>query len=295
VNKLKELLTKKKVAVADGAWGSELFNLGLKTRECPETWNQDFPGKVKKVAISYIEAGAEIILTNTFGGNVFKLKKYGLENKAFEINKRGVEISKEAGGNVLVFASMGPSGEFLEPAGDVTEKDMISCFRNQAAAFAAGKPDGIVIETMSDINEIKCALKGIREITGVPVAVSITYTKNPGGFFTITGITPAKAVKELEKEEISAIGSNCGSGIKDFIEITKILKQLTGIPLWMKPNAGIPHLEHGKTVYPDGPEEMAGSVNALIQAGVSVIGGCCGTTPAHIARIVMERNKRTRP
>ena len=135
-----------------------------------------------------------------------------------------MEISKEAAGNALVFASMGPSGEFLEPAGNVKETDMISCFRDQAAALVAGKPDGIIIESMSDINEIKCALKGVREITDIPVVVSMTYTKNPKGFATIMGITPEKAVKELEKEKISAIGSNCGSGIKDFIKITNIMK-----------------------------------------------------------------------
>lgn len=285
----KNLLEEKKVVISDGAWGTELMKKGFK-EGCPELWNITKPEEIKNIALSYAQAGSEIILTNTFGGNFLKLKKYKLEDRIIEINKRGVEISKAVSGESLVFASLGPTGEFLEPVGEITEKDMIENFTDQIKGFIEGKADGIVMETMSDINEVKCAIKAVRELSEMPVIVSMTFSKEPKGFATITGITPEKFGKFMEKEKVDAIGTNCTLSIEDFIPLVKILKEFTSFPLWVKPNAGMPQIKNGKVFYPDTPEYMAGYIKDLIGQGAKIIGGCCGTTPQHIKLMVRERN-----
>ncbi len=290
MNIFKKTLDEKKVIISDGAWGTELIKMGFK-EGCPELWNIDHTAEVKKIAMSYIQAGSEIILTNTFGGNFLRLKKYGLENKIIEINRRGVEISKEVSGKSLVFASLGPTGEFLEPIGEVTEKDMIKNFSGQVKGFIEGNADGIVIETMSDINEAQCAIKAIRELSQMPVIVSMTFSKDKKGFATITGTTPEKFVKIMEKEKIDAIGTNCTLSIEDFIPLVKAIKEFSSLPIWIKPNAGIPHIKDGKVSYPDTPEYMAGYIKDIIKQGAEIIGGCCGTTPEHIKLMSKERNK----
>ncbi len=278
------------ILVLDGAWGTEMIKRGLVPGECPELWNLSRPDDVLAVARSYQEVKADIILANTFGGNCFKLKKAGVLSQVWEINRRGVELSKEASGDSLVFASVGPTGEFLRPAGTITEKEMVLCFSEQVKAFVEGGADGVIIETMADLNEAKCALRAVKENSDFPVAVSMTFNKGKR-YATIMGITPEKAVVALEEAGADIIGANCGFGIENIVEIARIMRPLTTLPLWMKPNAGVPQLKGEKTIYPETPEQMIRFIPDLIKAGVSLIGGCCGTTPEHI-RLIAEKVPR---
>jgi 5-methyltetrahydrofolate--homocysteine methyltransferase len=287
----KSRLEKKRVLIADGGWGTELQKRGLPPGEPPENWNIGRPEEVGAVALSYVEAGAEIILTNTFGGSPLKLAKVNLKGQVTGINRKGAEISKQAAGDrALVFASIGPSGEFMAPLGTFSEEEMIKGFAEQARALAEGGADGIVVETMMDLAEAKAALDAARESTSLPVAVTMTFNKGPKGFATMMGTRPEQAAAELEKSGAEIIGANCGTGIDQMIELMKLLRSATALPLWCKPNAGLPELIDGKTVYRETPEMMASKLKALVQAGANIIGGCCGTTPAHIRAFVRERN-----
>ena len=199
-----------------------------------------------------------------------------------------MQLSREVCGDSLVFASIGPTGEFLKPLGTVSKEEMVLCFSEQVEAFVEGGADGVIIETMIDLNETKCALKAAKENSNLPVAVSMTFNKGERGYATVMGITPEKAAKELEKAGADIVGSNCGIGTKDIVEIARILRPVTTLPLWIKPNAGVPQLVKGKTIYPETPEEMAKFTPDLIKIGVNMIGGCCGTTPEHIRLIAKE-------
>ena len=287
-------LDKKKVLIVDGAWGTELINRGLKPREVPESWNIERPEEVHSVALSYINAGSDIILTNTFGGSPLKLAKKGLGEKTEEINRLGAEISKKAaGGWSLVFGSIGPTGELVKPLGTMTESELVSGFAEQAKALAAGGVDGIVIETMMDLAEAKAALRAVKENTSLPVAVTMTFNKAGRNYATLMGVRPDQAAAELEKVGADIVGANCGAGIDLMIEVVRLMRSGTSLPIWCKPNAGLPELVDGETVYRESPEKMACQFRTLVRAGASIVGGCCGSTPAHIRALVIERDKLT--
>jgi 5-methyltetrahydrofolate--homocysteine methyltransferase len=292
----KSRLEKEKILIADGGWGTELQKRGLPPGEVPEAWNLSRPEDVLAVARSYVEAGADIILTNTFGGSPLKLAKVDLGDKLVEINRRGAEISKQAAGDrALVFASIGPSGEIMAPLGTITEADMVKGFAEQAQALAEGGADGIVVETMMDLAEAKAAVRATKESTSLPVAVTLTFNKGPKGYATMMGIRPEQAAAELESAGTDIVGANCGAGIDIMIELMRLMRSATSLPIWCKPNAGLPELIDGKTVYRETPEMMASKLNALVQAGASIVGGCCGTTPAHIRAFILERNRLIGP
>ena len=288
----KQRLDEKKILIADGAWGTELSRRGLPPGEPPEKWNLDRPDEVQAVPAAYVEAGADIILTNTFGGSRLKLEKVQLESRLAETNRRGAELSKQAaGGRALVFASVGPTGEFMAPLGTITEEEMIACFAEQVQALVEGGADGIVIETMTDLGEALAALKAAKASSSLPAVVSLAFGKGPAGFATMMGVKPEQAAAALESAGADIVGANCGTGIDDIVEVVRLMRPATRLPIWAKPNAGLPELVKGKTVFRETPEEMAAHVPALVDAGASIVGGCCGTTPDHIRALADAARK----
>ena len=277
-------LDNKQILLSDGAWGTFLQATGLKPGECPELWNITHKNEVLKIAQSYIEAGSDIIETNSFGGSIFKLSQYGLGNRVFELNKAAAAISREAAGNnAHVAGSVGPTGKMLI-MGDVTEEELYNGFKEQCIALEAGGADIIIIETMSALDEASAAIKAARENTGCVVIATMTFDGDTNnGYHTMMGVTPSEMVVSLKEAGAHIIGSNCGNGIENMIGIVEeIRKADKDIPVMIQANAGVPELVDGKTVFRESPEMMASFVPALIEAGVNIIGGCCGTTPEHI-------------
>jgi methionine synthase I (cobalamin-dependent) len=266
--------------VTDGAWGTQLQSRGLPLGTCPDAWNLEQPAKVEEVARAYVDAGSQVILTNTFGANRFTLARHGLADRVAEINRSGVEIScRAAAGRAKVFASMGPTGKLLM-MGDVTEEELADAFCSQARAMAAGGADGIVVETMSDLAEAAIAVKAAAA-AGLPVVACMYFEHNKKGR-TSMGVTPEQAAEGLAAAGAEVIGANCGQGIEGFVDICRRLKAATDRPIWIKGNAGLPTLVDGQTTYTQKPQEFASFARPLVDAGASFLGGCCGTTPEFI-------------
>jgi 5-methyltetrahydrofolate--homocysteine methyltransferase len=271
----------------DGATGTQLQQRGLPIGSCPDVWNLEQPDKVEDVARCYVEAGSRVILANTFGANRFVLTRHGLAERVAEVNRAGVEIARRAaGGRALVFASVGPSGLMLV-MGQVSEDDLKAAYVEQAEAIAAAGADGIVIETMSDIAETALAAAAAHA-TGLPVVACMTFGSGANKDRTMMGVTPEQAAEQLIAAGADVVGSNCGQGIAGMVDICRRLHTVTGGPIWIKPNAGLPEMLDGKTIYRQTAAEFASYVPQLIEAGAALIGGCCGTTPEFI-RAVAER------
>jgi 5-methyltetrahydrofolate--homocysteine methyltransferase len=280
---LSELLTQHACLIADGAWGTELAKQGLGPGEAPDAWNLSHPHLVRGIARSYVMAGAQIILTNTFGGTTLKLQRAGLADDAFLLNRAGARLSREAADEgTLVFGSLGPTGEFMRPLGLITEEEMQASFGAQVQALVEGGVDGFVIETMSDLGEALAALRAVREHSALPAVVSLTFAHGPGGYATIMGVKPERAARELTAAGADVVGANCGAGMDLIVGAIGEMAGHTSLPLWAKPNAGLPVLEDGCTVFRETPEQMAAQAPALRAAGARIIGGCCGSTPAHV-------------
>ncbi|MFC1693843.1 homocysteine S-methyltransferase family protein [Candidatus Latescibacterota bacterium] len=283
--KFHDLLAEKRIILADGAWGTELAKKGYGGGECPELLNVEHEDVLLEIGASYVESGSDIILTNTFGGSPYKLAKYSVEDRIEELNETGVRISKKAAGDsALVLASIGPTGEFLAPLGLITVEEMTAAFARQVKAFIAGGADGVLIETMTDLGEMNCAIRAVKENCDLPLVCSMTFDRGMKGYATMMGVKPDDAARALEEAGADAVGSNCGTGIENMIEVAPIMGSATGLPLWIKPNAGIPELVDGVTVYRETPDQMASRIKELIEAGARIIGGCCGTTPEHIRK-----------
>jgi methionine synthase I (cobalamin-dependent) len=273
--------------ITDGAWGTQLQLRGLPIGESPDHWNLSNPEKVEEVARAYVEAGSQIILTNTFGANRFILERQGLLAQVGEINRAGVAISKRAAADkAKVFASLGPSGKMLM-MGEVSEADLLAGFSEQTRSMAIAGADGIVIETMADLAEAKIAVTAAKE-TGLPVVACMTFDSGANHDRTMMGVTPEQAAEGLAAAGADVIGSNCGQGIAGFVTICRRLKAVTALPIWIKANAGLPQMKDGKTIYTQTPAEFASFVPQLIEAGAKFLGGCCGTTPEFI-RAVCQR------
>ncbi len=285
--RITESVKKGTVLVADGAWGTALQSRGLKGGECPELWNVEHPDLVRDVALSYIQAGSNIIETNTFGGNRYKLEYYGLGDRVSELNKAGVQISREAAGeNNWVIGSMGPTGKMIL-MGDVTEEDFYRVFKEQAIALEEGGADAAVIETMSALDEALAAIRAVKENTNLEIISTFTYEPTvQGPFKTMMGVGPSEAAAAAVEAGADIVGANCGKGYEGMTDIIKEIKAiLPGIPVIIQANAGLPELVDGISVFPATPEEMAEQNPYWIKAGVNIIGGCCGTTDKHIRAI----------
>ena len=282
-----ERLKKGEILVADGAMGTMLFERGLRSGDCPELLNLSKPEILEEIAQIYFEAGADIIQTNTFGGSPPKLSDYGLEDKCEEINSKAVEcVRKVIGDNAYISGSCGPSGRLLKPYGDTETEILLAGFERQMDALMKAGIDIICIETMTDLHEATLAVRAAKNINpDIPVMVSMTFDKIPKGYYTIMGVNIEDAVKGLEDAGADIIGSNCGNGIDNMIEIAIQIKELSDRPILIQSNAGIPENRNGEIVYPESPSYFEDKTLELIKAGVSIIGGCCGTTPEHILAI----------
>ena len=282
---LRDLLQKNGPVLADGAMGTMLFSLGLQHGDAPESWNLTESEKVKQVHRGYIEAGSQIILTNTFGGNGLRLALHNLSDQVVPLNKaaavNAVNVAAEVDENVVVAGSMGPTGGLLEPLGELTTDEMVSTFSEQAAALVEGGVDVLWIETMSDLGEVRAAVEGARAASAqVPIVATMTF--DTAGH-TMMGVSPEKAVEALEQLELAAFGANCGNGVEEIEEVIRKMHTVNpDATLVAKANAGIPHLEKGVAVYGASPEMMAAYAERAIAAGAKIVGGCCGSTTDHI-------------
>ncbi len=270
--------------LSDGATGSYLQQHGLEPGDSPERMNLSSPQIITTMAKEYFDAGSNMVLTNSFGGNKFMLKKYKLLDQLEEINMQAAGLAKSvASKNQWVVGSIGPTGEFLEPLGPCSETEMYEAFAQQSIALKNGGADAILFETMTDLNEIQIGINAAKDNTDLPVLATMTFDKGPRGYFTMMGISPVEAAKKLSETRVDVIGSNCGNGIEQMVIIAKILRKETTKDILIHSNAGMPIIQNGKTVYPESPAFMAKHFIELVQNNIKIIGGCCGTTPKHIS------------
>ncbi len=269
------------MALADGAMGTMLQSLGLGPGEAPEVWNRDHHEKVQSVHRGYVEAGSQIILTNSFGGSRYRLGMHGLEGEVRQLNRLAAELAREvAGDEIVVGGSMGPTGELLTPLGTATFEDLKEAFAEQAAALVEGGVDYLHIETMSALEEVHAAIEGVRSVTDKPITATMTFDTH---YHTMMGVSPKQAAETIGQWGVVAFGANCGNGPEEIIRVIGEMKEVAP-DAWLiaKANAGLPRLVHGETIYDATPEDMANYARTVMGIGVKVVGACCGSTPAHV-------------
>ena len=281
---IRERLARGDVILGDGAWGTMLIERGLAAGEPPELFTLNRPEVIEEIAALYLDAGAEIVTTNTFGGSPLTLESFALADRTEDINAQAVAaVRRSVGDRAYVSASMGPTGRLLRPFGDTEPARMAAAFERQAAALAGAGVDLFCVETMTDLNEATLAVAAIRAVApGVPILATMTFEKTRRGFFTIMGVSIPAAARGLQAAGADIVGSNCGFGIDTMIDIAREFKQHAGVPIAIQANAGLPITRNGATVYPETPDDAAAKAPELLAAGVQLVGGCCGTTPAHI-------------
>ncbi len=282
---LHDLLAERGVLLVDGATGTEMFSRGLESGGAPELWNLEHPEHVVAVHTDYIQAGSDIVLTNTFGGTSFRLKLHGLQDRVVEINKAAAAIACEAADasdrKVLVAGSMGPSGELLEPMGTMTPEACAAAFAEQATGLTEGGADLLWIETMSHLDEVAAAVEGARSVSDLPICTSLSF--DTAGR-TMMGVTGADAAARLPELGAVAIGANCGNNLADTEAAIREMRATDpDVILISKANAGMPEWHGTELHYSGSPDVMAAHAHRQREAGVRIIGGCCGTTPEHIA------------
>jgi 5-methyltetrahydrofolate--homocysteine methyltransferase len=276
------------ILISDGAMGTFLHAKGLQGGECPESWCVSHPKEVQEIAQAYVDAGSDIVETNSFGATSFKLKSYGLVDQVHDINCAAAKLAKQAmGSKGYVAASVGPTGHIvIEEGGDTTAEALYEAFKAQVIALAEGGADAICVETMSSVVEAEQAIKATKENTNLPVICTFAFEPGIKGFRTMMGVKPERAAKAAAAAGADIVGANCGMGISNMIEITRQMRAaVPDVPILIHANAGPPVMENGKTVFKESPELMASFVAELVQAGANIIGGCCGTTPAHITAV----------
>jgi 5-methyltetrahydrofolate--homocysteine methyltransferase len=282
-----------RILVSDGAWGTMLFRKGMARDYCPELWCVEHPDEVRGIAASYFAAGADMVGTNSFGGTRIRLARRGLEARARELNEAAARLSREAalrlgsaGEGKWVLGSMGPTGRKLA-TGEITTEEMRVAFSEQAEALARGGADALCVETMMDAEEAAIAVRAAKESSGLEVLCTFTFSKAGAGRpRTMTGLSPEAAVLAALDAGADIVGANCGEGFADMVEVLRAMGPAArGAPIMAQPNAGLPRTEGSSLVYPEGPDYAAALAPVLLDAGASILGGCCGTTPEHVAAI----------
>ena len=279
-----ERLRNGEVLVGDGAMGTMLLDRGLKPGEPPECFNLSRRETIEEIASLYLDSGADLIETNTFGASPLKLSFYSLEDKTEEINRNGVlSVRRIVGDRAYVSGSCGPSGRLLKPYGDTEPEQVYESFHRQLRILIDAEVDVICIETMTDLTEATLAVKAARSISSAtPVIATMTFDPVQNGFYTVMGVGIQDAARGLEEAGADIIGSNCGNGMENMIRIGREFLDSSSLPIIIQSNAGMPELHGGRASYPETPEFMAEKARQLVSWGVAVIGGCCGTTPEHI-------------
>jgi 5-methyltetrahydrofolate--homocysteine methyltransferase len=273
------------VLIADGATGTMLQAAGLPAGEAPERWNLENPEAIRELHRRYIDAGADLILTNTFGGSRVRLRRAGLAEKTVEINRAAARLAREVTGERgIVLGDLGPTGEMLAPLGQLTYEDAVAAFAEQAGALAEGGADAILVETMSDLKEAEAAVAGTKRATSLPVLVTMSFdTKGR----TMMGVKPAQAAETLWGLDVTVVGANCGRTLSETLDAVRAMREtVPDATLMAKPNAGLPHTEDGALVYDVTPAVMAEYALKFVDLGVKIFGGCCGSTPDHIRAVV---------
>lgn len=280
-------LSQQKPLIADGAMGTMLIAHGLGPGVCPESMTLSQPELLTEIARLYLDAGADIVTTNTFGASPARLSTYGLAEETERLNQTATRLAREGvGDRAYVAGSCGPSGKLLEPYGDTTRDELYRGFRRQAAGLATGGVDCVFVETMTDLIEARLAVQAMKDTApDIPVIATMTFDATPKGYYSVMGVSVAAAVAGLASAGAAAVGSNCGNGSEVMIEIAREFRDATDLPLVIQPNAGMPQTIGGAIVYPETAESMARSASEILALGVAIIGGCCGTTPEHIAAI----------
>lgn len=284
MDKLNSLLQSGKPILLDGAMGTMLMDAGMEAGESPEEWNVLHPDLVRKIHRDYIQAGSQIILTNSFGGSSIRLETHGLAERVVELNQAaGANARAEADGaaqTVLVAGSIGPTGQLMEPLGTMSAAQAEQSFADQAAGLAAGKVDLFWIETMSALEEAKAAIAGVRSVSDLPIAVTMSFDSHGR---TMMGVSPEDAVGELQTLDIQLLGANCGTGSDELIEAIQAIQAADPkLPIIAKANSGLPKMVKTEIVYDGSPEVMAAYTTKVWKEGARLIGGCCGSTPEHI-------------
>lgn len=272
------------VLIADGATGTMLQAAGLSAGAAPERWNLENPEAIKDLHRSYADAGADLILTNTFGGSRVRLRRENLAEKTVEINREAARLAREvAGDHIFVLGDLGPTGEMLAPLGTLTYDDAVAVFAEQAGALAEGGVDAMLIETMSDLNEAKAAVEGAKQATDLPILVTMSFdTKGR----TMMGVKPEQAAEVLWALDVAVMGANCGRTLSETLDAIRAMREaVPDAVLMAKPNAGLPHTEDGELVYDVTPDVMANYALKFAALGIKIFGGCCGSTPAHIRAV----------
>jgi 5-methyltetrahydrofolate--homocysteine methyltransferase len=278
---------KKRIVLLDGGMGTELIAHGFPQGKCPESWNVERPDVVQKIHKSYFDAGSDAVLTNSFGGSQIKLEAYDFGDRCYDLNlaagRNAVEVRPEG---KFVGGSIGPVGKFLKPVGDYEEAQFETSYAEQAKGLADGGVDFLLIETQYDIREALCALRGAREVTDTPVFVTMTFKTGPRGFFTEWGNSVSQCMEELEKEGVPVIGTNCTLDSEEMVDLIKVIRENTSLPIIAQANAGKPSLsDEGEVSYEQSIEDYVRFIPEMVQNGANVIGGCCGTNPEYIKRM----------
>ncbi len=271
--------------IADGATGTNLQRRGLSPGQPGEVFVLHNPAAVEKLAREFVAAGAQIILTCTFGGNRVRLRRAGLEEELITINQRAVELARRAaeGSQVLIAGSMGPSGEMMQPYGTLSVEEVRQSFSEQAHILNESGVDLLVLETFYDLNEAEAAVEGVRSASPLPLVLSFSYDR---GRKTMMGVSPTRMAETANHWPVDVLGINCGRSLEDNLANLKELRAVTTLPIWFKPNAGLPVSDaQGGLVYTVQPQDMAAAVPEWLTSGAQAIGGCCGTSPAHVEAI----------